>query len=90
MKLHCGLLFDCSPVLLVVRWRSCSRIFRQKTVDFADRIAALTEAFPRGYYVLVDQLNRAALSIAANLAEENGRFSKADRKHFFIIARGSV
>lgn len=62
----------------------------QKAVDFADRIASLTEEFPRGYGFLADQLNRAALSIAANLAEGNGRFTKADRKNFFIIARGSV
>ena len=31
----------------------------QKSVDSADRIATLTESFPRGYYLLVDQLNRA-------------------------------
>jgi len=62
----------------------------QKAVDFADEIAALTERFPRGYGFLADQLNRAALSIAANLAEGNGRFTKADRKNFFVIARGSV
>ena len=62
----------------------------QKAVDLADEIAALTEGFPRGYYFLVDQLNRAALSVATNLAEGNGRFSKADRKNFFIIARGST
>lgn len=62
----------------------------QKAVDFADNIASLTEKFPRGYYFLVDQLNRAALSIATNLAEGNGRFTKPDRKHFFTIARGSV
>lgn len=62
----------------------------QKAVDFADQIAGLTEHFPRGYYFLVDQLNRAALSIATNLAEGNGRFTKADRKHFFTIARGSA
>jgi four helix bundle protein len=62
----------------------------QKAVDLADNVASLTEGFPRGYYFLVDQLNRAALSIATNLAEGNGRFTKADRKHFFTIARGSV
>ena len=62
----------------------------QKAVDFIDRVTALTEQFPRGYYFLSDQLNRAALFIAANLAEGNGRFTKADRKHFFVIVRGSV
>ena len=62
----------------------------QKAVDFADRVASHTESFPRGYYFLVDQLNRAALSIATNLAEGNGRYTKPDRKNFFTIARGSV
>lgn len=62
----------------------------QKAVDFADKACDLTESFPRGYYFLTDQLNRASLSIATNLAEGNGRFTKADRKNFFIIARGSV
>ena len=62
----------------------------QKAVDLADRIATLAETFPRGYYFLVDQLNRAALSIATNLAEGNGRFTKADRRNFFTIARGSA
>jgi four helix bundle protein len=62
----------------------------QKAVDFADWVAVLTESFPRGYYYLVDQLNRAALSIATNQAEGNGRFTKPDRKNFFTIAHGSV
>jgi len=62
----------------------------QKAVSFADEVATLTETFPRGYYFLTDQLNRAALSIATNLAEGNGRFTKPDRKNFFTIARGSV
>jgi len=62
----------------------------QKAIDFAEQITNLTEQFPRGYYFLTDQLNRAALSIATNIAEGNGRFTKVDRKNFFIIARGSV
>ncbi len=62
----------------------------QKAVDLSDHVAALTENFSRGYYFLVDQLNRAALSVTTNLAEGNGRFTKPDRRNFFIIARGST
>ncbi|HBS28923.1 MAG TPA: four helix bundle protein [Phycisphaerales bacterium] len=62
----------------------------QRAVDLADEIAARTEQFPRGYGFLVDQLNRAALSVATNIAEGNGRFTRPDRRNFFIIARGSV
>jgi len=62
----------------------------QKAVDFADRTVGLTEGFPRGYGFLADQLNRASLSIATNLAEGNGRFTKPDRRHFLGIARGST
>ncbi|MCE5341897.1 MAG: four helix bundle protein [Planctomycetaceae bacterium] len=65
-------------------------IVYQKSVDFADNICGLTEQFPRGFYFLADQLNRASLSISTNIAEGNGRFTKPDRKHFFGIARGSV
>jgi four helix bundle protein len=60
----------------------------QKAVDFADQIAGRTGGFPRGYGFLADQLTRAAGSIATNLAEGNGRFTKPDRRNFFTIARG--
>ena len=62
----------------------------QKAIDFADKSCTITSKFPNGYYFLRDQLNRASLSVAANIAEGNGRFTKNDRKHFFGIARGSV
>ena len=64
-------------------------IVYQKAITFADAICTLTNELPRGYFFLADQLNRAALSIAANIAEGNGRFTKADRRNFFGIARGS-
>ncbi len=62
----------------------------QKSVDCADALCQPTEGFSRGYGFLVDQLNRSALSIAAIIAEGNGRFTKPDRRHFFGIPRGSV
>jgi four helix bundle protein len=62
----------------------------QKSLTLACRITNLTEKFPKGTFYLADQLNRAALSVPANIAEGNGRFHRADRNNFFFIARGSV
>ncbi len=56
----------------------------------ADQVCEHTEKFSRGYGFLALQLNRAAISISATIAEGGGRFTKADRRNFFGIARGSV
>ncbi len=63
-----------------IRIESVSLSFRkllvyQKALEFADQVHARTERFERGYGFLADQLNRAVLSIAANIAEGNGRLS---------------
>lgn len=95
--LHCDLLFNCSPAQIgshlfgpPMTFMFENLVVYQKALDLAERIVTLTESLPRGYYFLADQLNRASLSIATNLAEGNGRFTKSDRRNFFIIARGSV
>lgn len=36
-----------------------------------------------------DQLGRASFSIPLNIAEGSGKFSKADRKNYFVTARAS-
>ena len=61
-----------------------------KSMQFADEVTAITEEFPLEKYFLKDQLNRAVLSVPNNIAEGNGRYTKADKIHFFHIARGSA
>lgn len=40
--------------------------------------------------VTSDQLRRASLSIPLNIAEGAGRFTRPDRRNFYVIARSSV
>jgi four helix bundle protein len=44
---------------------------------------------PRGRGHLADQLTRAALSIVNNLAEGAGKFSKGDKRRYYLAAIGS-
>jgi four helix bundle protein len=62
----------------------------QQALAFADEVSTFTADFPRVARYLADQLNRASLSIALNIAESTGRVTNGDKRRFLVIARGSV
>lgn len=63
----------------------------QKSVEFADRVYAVTKSFPSDErFGLTSQMRRAAVSISSNIAEGSGRSSDKDFAHFLEIAYGSL
>lgn len=62
----------------------------QKALDFVDVVYDLTYTFPKKeQYNLISQFNRAAISIALNIAEGHGD-TNAQFKRFLRIASDSV
>ncbi|MFH0770081.1 MAG: four helix bundle protein [Candidatus Peregrinibacteria bacterium] len=63
----------------------------KRAMDLAERIHTLTKEFPREeIYGVTSQMRRAALSIAANIAEGFGRYTYADKMHKYVQARGEL
>lgn len=63
-----------------------------KSLEFARAIINLTEeiSVTRKHYRLLEQLESSAASIAVNIAEGKGRYSKKEFVQFLYIARGSL
>jgi four helix bundle protein len=62
----------------------------QRAVELAVHIYRVTESFPRTeVYALTNQMRRAAVSIASNIAEGYGR-SEAELARYLTMARGSL
>ena len=59
-------------------------------LEFLVLATSVIEAMPRGKSHLADQLSRASTSIVLNLAEGVGKFSRPDKRRFYLIARGSA
>lgn len=63
----------------------------QRSMSFTTAIYALTKVFPRSeQYGLIDQLRRAAISIALNIAEGAGSGSGPEFVRFLHIAKRSA
>lgn len=60
-------------------------------LDFVELIYKITEAFPQSErFILAQQVKRAALSVALNIAEGSGRKTKKDFAKFLRISIGSL
>jgi four helix bundle protein len=64
----------------------------QKAVDFAKRIIDLSERIEtnRKHFRLIEQLEASSTSVALNIAEGKGRYSKKEFVQFLYVARGSL
>ncbi|MCW5976787.1 MAG: four helix bundle protein [Bryobacteraceae bacterium] len=76
--------------------RTAARSFRdlvvwQKAHEFVLAVYRLTGSFPdREKFGLSNQMRRASVSIAANIAEGFGKRSPAEKARFLNIAEGSL
>ena len=63
----------------------------QKSVDLIVDLYSATRSFPsEERFGITAQLRRAAISIASNIAEGNGRGTTKDYIRFLSISRGSI
>ncbi len=64
----------------------------EKAVDFSIAVINVIDSIdhPRKHYRLIEQLEAACTSIALNISEGKGRYSKKEFKQFRYIARGSL
>jgi four helix bundle protein len=63
----------------------------QRAIQLATAIYRLTQDFPKHeLYGLSSQMQRAAVSVASNIAEGHGRLNRGEYRQFLGIARGST
>jgi four helix bundle protein len=64
----------------------------QKSLEFSISVINTIDNIdaPRKHYRIIEQLEASCTSVALNIAEGKGRFSKKEFKQFLYISRGSL
>ena len=64
----------------------------QRALDFSVAVIDIIDEIetPRKHFRLVEQLESSSTSVALNISEGKGRFSRKEFKQFLYIARGSL
>ena len=64
----------------------------RRAIDFAKHVIIIIDKInsDRKHYRILEQTEAAATSVAANIAEGKGRFSRKEFKQFLYIACGSI
>ena len=64
----------------------------QRALDFSVSVIEIIDEIetPRKHYRLIEQLEASSTSVASNISEGKGRFSKKEFKHYLYVARGSL
>jgi len=64
----------------------------QRALDFAVNVITIIDKIdaPRKHYKLIEQIEASSTSVASNISEGKGRYSKKEFKQYLYIARGSL
>jgi four helix bundle protein len=64
----------------------------QRALEFAVEVIKIVDEIeaPRKHYRLIEQIEAPSTSVASNISEGKGRYSKKEFKQYLYIARGSL
>jgi four helix bundle protein len=64
----------------------------QRALDFAVNVITVIDEIdaPRKHYKLIEQIEASSTSVASNISEGKGRYSKKEFRQYLYIARGSL
>ncbi len=93
-KCSCGIISAFSTLYIIIKYDYMNKykdlIIWKKSMELAKVVYTITDKFPNDErYGIVNQMRRAAVSIASNIAEGAGRESNKEFNYFLSVSNGS-